>query len=1436
MPALNLAAKNNRLTGQQNNQKGSAFLSVLFLFTLSLFFTGQVAAQTFNPDLWISPDIPKASAATANKTAKPMLPSFSSAARIASSANPDIPGSLLCQDLRVVFVLDESGSLTGTEITSVEDGARALANALLNSGATLRIVEFNTRSSIVDLGVTEVNSTFITRLNSYLGAGYNSQNYNPVSSGSCTGWTNWEDALQDVATLDADLVIFFTDGNPTAYNVLSGGDCFGTVNTGVTGDPSLDPAITQANLLKSQGKHLFVVGVGNSNEINLDNIKAISGEDVFGPGHDILTADYTTPPFDALAENLTGAVNSICGTELLVNKDVSNSGVCAGETVVFTNTVINTGGEFNFTAINVNVQDVYPNGYSNLVLLAPIPAGAVISGGNTVNIPVGDMIAGQSITYQVRATVDAPPGNYNNVITATAFNANEVTDNESVISGYATAEIDFTACEPVTVNNVEYTTPGTYTQTLVSAAGCDSILTIVITGGKPSTATETIIACGMYEWKGVTYTESNNTATWTGTNAAGCDSVVTLDLTINQPSASTEKINACNSYIWHGETYTESTNFATWIGTNAAGCDSVVTLDLTINQPSSSTETVVACSSYTWHGETFTESNNTATWTGTNAAGCDSVVTLDLTINLPSASTETVVACSSYTWHGETYTESNNTATWIGTNAAGCDSVVTLDLTINQPSASTETVVACSTYTWHGETFTASNNTATWTGTNAAGCDSIVTLDLTINQPSFSTETIFACGAYIWHGETYTASNNTATWIGTNAAGCDSVVTLDLTIGRQVFTTETIFACGSYTWHGETFTESNNTATWTGTNVDGCDSIVTLNLTIGKPSASTETIVACSSYTWHGTLYTASNSTDTWTGTNAAGCDSVVTLNLTINQPSASTETVFACGPYEWHGETYSVSNTTATWTGTNAAGCDSVVTLNLTVGKPSWSTETVTACGSYVWHGTTYTSNNTTATWIGTNAAGCDSTVTLNLTITARPVLGPINCPAVICRNQTGVQFSVAAVNGASSYTWILPSGVTGSSTTNTIVVSIGSAFTSGIVKVYANTSCGTSNTSQKTISSITAPPAIPGSISGPVTACSAGDYTYSIAAVAGATSYLWTVTGTGATIISGQGTTSIVVRATSSFRSGSITVKAVNCIGSCTSKTLNVFASVIVCTKGSISGPTTGLCKKTGVVFSIPAVTGATSYVWTVPAGATITAGANTNTITVSFGASFVGTGTITVKAKNACGTCSKATSLTVTALTAMPGAITGSSAVSRSQTAVVYSIPVVTGATSYSWTITGGARVVGSAAGRTVTINFSTATASTAVISVVANNACGCSAPVKKTITVSSTASRPSNPAITKDDGIELPQYSVYPNPTSGLFNISFKANENDKIAIDIVDAYGKVLLKSVKVYTAGYQTTQVNIARFAKGVYYAHIWRNGKEEKTVQVLKQ
>jgi hypothetical protein len=81
------------------------------------------------------------------------------------------------------------------------------------------------------------------------------------------------------------------------------------------------------------------------------------------------------------------------------------------------------------------------------------------------------------------------------------------------------------------------------------------------------------------------------------------------------------------------------------------------------------------------------------------------------------------------------------------------------------------------------------------------------------------------------------------------------------------------------------------------------------------------------------------------------------------------------------------------------------------------------------------------------------------------------------------------------------------------------------------------------------------------------------------------------------------------------------------------NVVTNPLVAAAGTITG-TAAVCQgQTGVVFSVPAITNASTYIWTIPAGATITAGSNTNSITVDFSA-ISASGNITVQGSNSCG----------------------------------------------------------------------------------------------------------------------------------------------------------------------------------------------------------
>ena len=220
--------------------------------------------------------------------------------------------------------------------------------------------------------------------------------------------------------------------------------------------------------------------------------------------------------------------------------------------------------------------------------------------------------------------------------------------------------------------------------TLPTVNECDSIIALNLTINESNTGVDPQEHCDEYTWiDGVTYTESNNTATHVLTNANDCDSVVTLDLTLNYSTLVNEYHTACDSYDWNGSVYNETGSY-TYMSTNAAGCPETNILTLTINESNTGVDPQEHCDEYTWiDGVTYTESNNTATHVLTNANDCDSVVTLDLTLNYSTLVNEYHTACDSYDWNGSVYNETGS-YTYMSTNAAGCPETNILTLTINE--------------------------------------------------------------------------------------------------------------------------------------------------------------------------------------------------------------------------------------------------------------------------------------------------------------------------------------------------------------------------------------------------------------------------------------------------------------------------------------------------------------------------------------------------------------------------------------------------------------------------------------------------------------------------------------------------------------------------------------------------------------------------------
>ncbi|MFL5753351.1 MAG: hypothetical protein ACJ76F_08090, partial [Bacteroidia bacterium] len=344
-------------------------------------------------------------------------------------------------------------------------------------------------------------------------------------------------------------------------------------------------------------------------------------------------------------------------------------------------------------------------------------------------------------------------------------------------------------------------------------------------------------------------------------------------------------------------------------------------------------------------------------------------------------------------------------------------------------------------------------------------------------------------------------------------------------------------------------------------------------------------------------------------------------------------------------------------------SGLSNVCAYVGTTGTVTYSIDSVPGISLYNWtvpagstvvsgQGTTAINVNYTSSFVSGNVAvqsvsGCGGypsysafkTLAIIKTVPAIPgvISGPTNACLYI-NSGNNVTYSVSPVTGATTYNWVVPAGATlvSGQGTNTITVSYQSTFVSGNVSVQSVSACGSSLAKTLAITKTLA--AIPVAITGAANVCqymgTSSNVTYSIAAAASANSYSWAVPA-GATIVSGQGTTSIDVNYSGSFVSGNVSVQSVSGCGSSSAKTLAI-TKTIPASPLAITGASNA-CQYIGTssnaTYSITAVATATSYNWTVPAGATLVSGQGTTSIDVSYSGSFV-SGNITVQSVSGCG----------------------------------------------------------------------------------------------------------------------------------------------------------------------------------------------------------
>ena len=339
-------------------------------------------------------------------------------------------------------------------------------------------------------------------------------------------------------------------------------------------------------------------------------------------------------------------------------------------------------------------------------------------------------------------------------------------------------------------------------------------------------------------------------------------------------------------------------------------------------------------------------------------------------------------------------------------------------------------------------------------------------------------------------------------------------------------------------------------------------------------------------------------------------------------------------------------------------------------------------------------------------NGCGNSPPQTLLVTTLRSPSPDYIDGNSSICPGSTQT-YSVNPVDGALSYSWTLPQGWSGSSTTNSITVITGS--NSGIIAVSAATSNCSSGVAQTLDVTVNSGPQQPGLIIGADSVCQGTTEIYSVNPVPGATSYTWNLPAGW----SGN-SNSNSISAQAGLNGGIISVTANTSCAASLPQTKALITNPFPAKPGIIYGNDT-VCEGSTQTYFIDSVVGATGYAWDLTFGTAF--GFDSTSITITALHSGYPDDFITVSAYNNCGNSDMLTlPVKVSSLPDQPNRIFGNNLVCRLSNQT-YFIDPLPDAISYTWIIPSG--WVGSSNTSSILVAVGNATGD---ISVKANNSCG------------------------------------------------------------------------------------------------------------------
>ena len=652
-----------------------------------------------------------------------------------------------------------------------------------------------------------------------------------------------------------------------------------------------------------------------------------------------------------------------------------NEFICLGQSIILFGHEYTSGGIFTDTIPGVGCDTIFT---IDISIIDP-----------EVSILQYELCTGETII--INNETYSSSGNYTQIISTPGECDAILNIGINVVDAKYT-DLNYSLCEGyfVEVNNISYGVEGNYTQTLQTLTGCDSILNISININENNSSfiTHEICPGSSIIINNVSYS-SPGVFSQTLTTAAGCDSLLTISISNSSPSSSNQNIELCtgetitiNDIIYNSSgSYLQIINLPT-------GCDSIVNINIIETDQKSTDLEFNIC-----YGESININNieyDTAglfTQSFVTSSGCDSLLNIDLKISPQLRSQLQFNICN-----GQSININNQTYSISGIyeqsfiTSAGCDSIlfITLDVsdilstTLNYEICSGETVeINGIVYSTEG-TFTQSYTTAT-------GCDSIVNID--IKMIDIKTNNI---NLYLCFGETAVVNNIVYSSTGNytqeliSTGGCDSILTISVQVQNPITSNLNLGIC-----EGNNIVINNITYDGPGIftqnliSQSGCDSLLSINLSSLSPRTEELFIELCKgesviindiNYEVSGTYF------QTLTATN--GCDSI--LNITINETEQKESNL----EFEiCYGQTIFVNNIEYNSSGQYLqkleaqTGCDSLLNIFINIGPQINGLLIHNLCyGEKITVNNIEYDNSGNYQQILTSNSGCDSLLNINL------------------------------------------------------------------------------------------------------------------------------------------------------------------------------------------------------------------------------------------------------------------------------------------------------------------------------------------------------------------------------------------------------------------------------------------------------------------------